>query len=101
MQIENTMKTTRSGAQIVERLMGEHVPMLGMPQVIVTRAFCYQWLKARGWNDGRPNHSQNGYCFQSLDYAAFGRAATSAPLTDDAERDRLLEMMAHALKRAA
>lgn len=28
--------------------------------------------------------------FGSLDYAAFGRPAVDAPLTDEAERDRLL-----------
>lgn len=81
--------------------MSEHVPMLGMPQVIVTRHFCYHWLKARGWNDGRPNSTQRNYEFQSLDYAAFGRTATSLPLTDEAERDRLLALMVQVMERQA
>lgn len=88
-----------SKSTIIHRIMTERVPMLGMPQVIVTRHFRYQWLKAHGWNEGRPNSQQSGYCFQSLDYAAFGRPAVNDPLTEEQERDRLLELMASALER--
>ncbi len=90
---------TKSGMAILDGLMNERVAMLGMPQVIVTRAFCYGWLKEQGWNEGRPNSQQSGYCFQSFDYAAFGRAATDQPLTEPSERDNLLSLLAKALKR--
>jgi hypothetical protein len=62
--------------QIVDDLMTEHVPMPGMPQVIVTRHFCYLWLKSQGYDSKRKG-------FGSLDYMAFGRKATIEPLTDE------------------
>lgn len=88
-------KTETRKASIVDRLMNEHVPMLGLPQVIVTRWFCYAWLKQHGHFDPKARG------FASLDYAAFGRAATDASLTHDAERDRLLEMLATAMEKEA
>lgn len=84
---------------IAARLMNEAVRVPGFPQIIVTRHFLYHWLKAQGWNEGRPNSTQNNYCFQSLDYAVFGRPTVDAPLTDEAERDRLLGMMSADLQR--
>lgn len=68
--------------------------MLGMPQIVVTRGFCYQWLKANGWD-------RKAKGFASLDYAAFGRPTTDAALTDEAERDSLLSLMAEQIKKAA
>lgn len=77
----------------IQRVVNEHVPMPGMPTIIVTRWFCYQWLKlVAGWNP-----CERG--FGSIDYAAFGRPATTLPLTEDTERDKLLALLAGALER--
>jgi len=72
---------------IADLLMAEHVEMPGFPQIIVTRHFCYQWLKARGWDVCATG-------FGSLDYAAFGRSAVPYPLTDETERDYWLNKVA-------
>lgn len=81
----------RRRTNIVDEVMNEHVPMLGMPQVIVTRGFCYQWLKnVYGWD-------MKAKGFASLDYAAFGRRETDKPLTTEHERDYLLNLLAKAV----
>lgn len=89
------MKRRTTKTTLVNRLMNEHVTMLGMPHVIVTREFCFSWLKANGGFDPKAKG------FASLDYAVFGRKAVDAPLTDEAKRDRLLAMMAESMKEAA
>ena len=66
-----------------DAVMNEHIPMPGFPQIIVTRGFAHQWLRAHGWDE-----SEHGY--GSLDYSIFQTRATSEPLTDPAERDRYL-----------
>lgn len=77
----------RSGKEATAAFLSEPIALLGFPQIIATRAFVYEWLKARGWNP-----SERG--FASLDYAAFGREAVNAPLTPEAERDALLAQVA-------
>lgn len=77
---------------LASRLMAEHVEMPGFPQLIVTRDFLYHWLAARGWNK-----SERGY--GSLDYAAFGRDAIEAPLTDESERDYWLKQVEEGYRR--
>ena len=67
----------------IDAIMNEQIPMPGFPQIIVTRGFAHQWLRAHGWDE-----SEHGY--GSLDYSIFQTRATSEPLTDPAERDRYL-----------
>jgi hypothetical protein len=79
-------------ANILTRIMDEHVEMPGFPQIIVARGFCYQWLKARGWKE-----SERG--FGSLDYTAFARRAVDLPLTNPTERDYLLKQVENDYRR--
>ena len=77
------MKQMNRKPKIMDLMMAEHVEMVGFPQIIVTRDFMYQWLRACGWNP-----SERG--FASLDYTVFARKVVDLPLTLDAERDRWL-----------
>lgn len=68
---------------IINRIMNEPIHMPGFPEIIVTRAFCYQWLKSCGWDN-----FERG--FGSIDYLAFGRETAYQPLTPERDRDRWL-----------
>jgi|GEM_PF-5629683 len=74
----------------------QHVHVQGYPQIVVTRLFYYQWLKKHGLRN--PNEMARG--FDSLDYAAFGRPSTDAPLTEEKDRDQELRFLAKELKKA-
>lgn len=71
---------------IFDKLMAEAVHMPGFLDIIVTRGFCYQWLKACGWSE-----CERG--FGSLDYTVFARPVAEYELTDEAMRDDLLEQV--------
>jgi hypothetical protein len=73
--------------KLADKMMAEHVSMPGFPQLIVTRHFCYHWLKERGW-------SQAERGFGSLDYTVFARDAVLLPLTPVDERDFWLNKVA-------
>jgi hypothetical protein len=68
---------------LMDKVMAEAIHMPGFPDLIVTRHFCYQWLTSCGW-------SQSERGFASLDYLVFAAPTADYPLTDEAERDRLL-----------
>jgi hypothetical protein len=72
--------------KFMDIVMAEHVAMPGFPQLIVTRNFCYQWLKLRGWKEA-------GRGFDNLDYIVFARKWTDVPLTPENERDHYLKQV--------
>jgi hypothetical protein len=74
---------TMKAQNMLTEIMNEHVEFPGFPQIITTRGFVYQWLKACGWkaNTGK---------FDSLDYTVFARKVVDLPLYDEASRDNLL-----------
>lgn len=57
----------------VAAALGEHIPLPGCPQIIVTRAWAHNWLREALGFDPRS---------RVLDYMAFGRRETAEPLTD-------------------
>lgn len=73
---------------LLTELMNEAVEFPGLPQIITTRGFAYQWLKDCGWNE-----SERGY--GSLDYIVFARKAVDLPLYDGVLRDNLLAQVRH------
>lgn len=87
----NNMAQTKRAASI---LMNESIPMPGFPQIIVTRGFLYQWLKACGWPP-----CERG--FGSMDYLVFGARVTAEPLTDETDRDYWLGQVRNDYMRAA
>lgn len=58
----------------MDRLMNEPVELPGCPELVVTRGFCYQFLKELGYP------LQGG--FGSVDYMTFRRSAVNRPLSD-------------------
>ena len=62
--------------------------MPGFPSLVVTREFLYFFLRGCGWCP-----RERG--FGSMEYLTFGRPAVVEPLTDEAERDRLLAHVRH------
>lgn len=60
---------------IMDEIMAEPVRMPGFPQLIVTRAFAWDWLAELGY---RPN--ERG--FGSMDYMVFGKPPVELPMTD-------------------
>lgn len=77
----------QSRTKFMDELMDEHIRMVGVPGIIVTRDWMYQWLKERGWNP-----SERG--FASLDYVTFRQKPLDEPLTDPEHRDFLLNQIA-------
>lgn len=70
-------RTRKSGKTLVREVFEEHVRLPGAPQIIVTRAFVYDWAIRMGFE------AQGG--FASADYLAFGistRPTVDEPLTD-------------------
>lgn len=63
---------------IVAQVMNERVPLLGCPDIIVTRHWAYQWYVKMGMSQDPRDR------FASADWAAFGldKQATDEPLTD-------------------
>lgn len=79
-------------SNIVDKIMAEPIRLVGFPQIIVTRAFAYQWLKSLGWSE-----RERGY--GSLDHVVFLPAPSSEPLTDPDYRDGLLARYATECRR--
>lgn len=72
-------------ARFIDELMSEPVRMPGIPSLIVSRAFVYQWALDRGWP------AIGG--FGSADYLAFGRPMVEAPLDAEDYRDGCVALM--------
>jgi hypothetical protein len=66
--------------------------MIGFPQIIVTRGWCYSFLRGHGWDTGG-DKSYRGPRFDTADYAAFGHLTVDEPLTPDDERDYWLSQV--------
>lgn len=70
---------TKTRRTAIDDVMAEPIRMPGAPDLIVTRGWCYLWLKRMGYNtDPRAG-------FASVDYMVFGGnrlTPTSEPLTD-------------------
>lgn len=71
-------KRTRR-VNVLDEVMAEPIRLPGCPQIIVTRGWCYSWLKKLGYNtDPRAG-------FASVDYMVFGGTRLKPcdePLTD-------------------
>lgn len=65
----------KMAASAATQLMNEHVRLIGVPQVIVTRAYQREWLISTGF-DGPAEG------IGSLDWMVFGVSAVREPLTD-------------------
>jgi hypothetical protein len=61
---------------IVDAMFNEHIELPGCPQIVVTRAWAYRWLRDSLGFDPKARG------FASLDYLVFARRETQAPLTD-------------------
>lgn len=77
----------------IDALMNEPIRMIGFPQIIVTRGWCYCFLRDCGWDTTGSDQSRRGPRFDTADYAAFGHATVDLPLTDDETRDYYLEQI--------
>lgn len=69
----------RDKADVIDKVMAEPIQMPGCPQLVVTRAFAWQWLKRMGYNPD----PRAGYA--SIDYMVFGGSRMKPcdePLTD-------------------
>lgn len=60
---------------ILDEVMAEHIHLPGCPELVVTRAFAYDWLQKVGY-------SPSGRGFASLDYAVFHQRPTDEELSD-------------------
>lgn len=68
--------------RILDKLMAEHIPLPGCPDIIVTRAYAWQYLLDLGFDP-----CENG----AMDYMVFVPAAVPLELTPEDERDRMVE----------
>ena len=84
----------KSRVRLNQAMMDDHIPMVGFPQIIVTRGWMYQWLKGLGWDE-----SKHGY--GELDYTVFEPKATSEPLTPVADRDYYMTPLREDYRREA
>lgn len=66
--------------------MAEPVEMPGFAGLIVTRHDVYHWFRRAGYD-------LKARGFASVDYQTFARPVVKLPLTEPAERDRLLRFM--------
>jgi hypothetical protein len=82
---KNPQKQTKAGL-----VLGEHIHMPGVPQLIVTRAFAWQWWVGHGWPG--PKHG-----IGSLDHRVYLPAPVDDPLTDVETRDQTMESVARSL----
>ena len=74
-------------SSLVSRLMSEHIPMPGCPQLIVTRGDAWQLLTDLGY-DQVPRSGQ-GQRFDTVDYMVMNRQAVDMPLSDADVRDAI------------
>lgn len=73
---------------IIDEVMGEHIPMPGCPQLIVTRSAAWRALSDMGHEtDARKSR------FGSVDYMVFSKKATTEPLSDVTFRDQAFAAM--------
>lgn len=68
----------RARRNIMAEVMNAHIPLLGCPDIIVTRIWAYRWYVKMGMSQNPADR------FMSADWAAFGldKRATEEPLTD-------------------
>ncbi len=64
----------KKNTRFMDALMAEPIQLPGCPQAIVTRDWCYAWLKKLGYP------LQGG--FNSVEYMTFRRQAVNEMLTD-------------------
>ena len=60
---------------LFQELMDEHIRLPGVPQLVVTRGYAYQWLLMCGYDPAVKG-------FGSIDYAVFSPKPLEGPLMD-------------------
>jgi hypothetical protein len=79
---------------IMDTVMNEHIRLPGCPQIIVTRAFAWDWLQKVGY-------SPEDKGFGGLDYAVFHQLTPcEEPLTDIASVADFLDAVVRDLNAA-
>lgn len=87
-ELKGLIRMQKRKASTMDSLLDEPIHMPGFPQLIVTRYFCYHWLKECGW-------PLSGLGFGSLDYLVFAAPLAEHTLTDEAERNYWLAQVRH------